>query len=127
MLSKLGLLGYLVRHRRAPVFRDAQPVFCGITIMGGVMGDFTPLFDLNPNPNTDPNPDLKPAPSPDPSPHLARTTGDFTPLLLFGPVSDTRCHGFVAYLLLSVSMAIVSIAIVSITMAIDSWHTRYYR
>jgi len=67
VLSKLGLLGYLVRHRRAPVFRDAQPVFCGITIMGGVMGDFTPL-------------------------------------LLFGPVSDTRCHGFVAYLLLSVTL-----------------------
>ena len=30
--------------------------------------------------------------------------GDFTPLLLFGPVSDTRCHGFVAYLLLSVTL-----------------------
>ena len=82
---------------------------------------------LIPNTNTDPNPGPKPDPSPDPSPHLTRTTGDFTPLLLFGPVSDTRCHGFVAYLLLSVSMAIVRMAIVSIAMAIDSWHTRYYR
>ena len=43
VLSKLGLLSYLVRHRRAPIFRDAQPIFCGITIMGGVMGDVTPL------------------------------------------------------------------------------------
>ena len=43
VLSKLGLLSYLVRHRRAPIFRDAQPIFCGITIMGGVMGDVTTL------------------------------------------------------------------------------------
>jgi len=67
VLSKLGLLVYLVRHRKAAFFRDSQPVFCGITIMGGIMGDFTPL-------------------------------------LLFGPISDTRCHGFVAYLLLSVTV-----------------------
>ena len=44
MLSKLGLLVYLVRHRKAAVFRDSQPVFCGITIMGGIMGTLTPFF-----------------------------------------------------------------------------------
>jgi len=32
VLSKLGLLGYLLRHRRASVFKDSQPVFCGITL-----------------------------------------------------------------------------------------------
>ena len=41
---KVFLLGYLLKHKAHPVFRDAQPVFCIITILGGVMGDLTPLF-----------------------------------------------------------------------------------
>ena len=47
VLSKLGLLGYLILHRKATVFRDAQPIFCGITILGGIMGDTR--VDTNPN------------------------------------------------------------------------------
>ena len=47
VLSKLGLLGYLILHRKATVFRDAQPIFCAITILGGVMGDIKAA--ANPN------------------------------------------------------------------------------
>jgi len=47
-LAKLGLLAYALIHRTAQVFKQAQMPFVTLTIIGGVMADFAPVFFMGP-------------------------------------------------------------------------------